>query len=65
MKSILITFLMFAAVIGAMYFGIFDLLSSTWFMVFAICAVAASLIFAYKVLGNPLAKDGKNDKEQH
>ncbi len=61
MKSVFISLLMFAAVLAAIYLGVFDILSSTYMMIFAIVCVIASLLFAYKVLGNPLAKDHKND----
>jgi len=61
MKSVFISLLMFAAVLAAMYLGVFDILSSTYMMIFAIVCVVAALLFAYKVLGNPLAKDNKHD----
>lgn len=63
MKSVFISLLMFAAVLAAMYFGIFDLLASPYMMAFAVVCVIAALVFAFKVLGNPLAKDNKNDKD--
>lgn len=63
MKSVFISFLMFAAVLAAMYFGVFDVLASPYMMVFALICVIAAFIFAFKVLGNPLAKDNKDDEK--
>lgn len=63
MKSVFISFLMFAVVLLAMYAGIFELLASPYMTVFAVISVIAALIFAVKVLGNPLTnKDNKNEK---
>lgn len=63
MKSVLISFLMFAAVIAAMWLGIFDLLASPYMLAGAGICVIAALIFAFKVLGNPLSKDNRNDEK--
>lgn len=63
MKSVFISFLMFAVVLLAMYAGIFEILASPYMTVFAVICVIAALIFAVKVLGNPLTnKDNKNEK---
>lgn len=64
MKSVLVSFLMFAFVLGAMFTGVFDLLASPYIMVFAVICVVAALFFALKILGNPFATgDDKNDEE--
>lgn len=63
MKSVLISFVMFAVVLAAMYFGVFDLLASPYTMVFALICLGAAFIFAFKVLGNPFAKDKKDDEK--
>lgn len=65
MKSVLVSILMFMAVLGAMYTGLFGVLASPYMMIFAIICVAAALFFAFRVLGNPFTsadKDDKNDK---
>lgn len=62
MKSVLISFVMFAVVLSAIYFGIFDILSSPYMLLFSATFVIIVLAVAVKVLGNPLAdKDLKND----
>lgn len=65
MKSIFITFLMFAVALGFMHIGIFDVMSSSYVMYIALALVIISVIFAFKVLGNPLAKDEKNDQNKN
>lgn len=65
MKSIFITFLMFAVAIGAMRVGLFDVMSSSYVTYFALAFVIISVIFAFKVLGNPLTKDRKNDQNKN
>ena len=65
MKSVLVSILMFMAVLAAMYTGLFGVLASPYMMIFAIICVAAALFFAFRVLGNPFTsadKDDKNDK---
>ena len=62
MKSVLVSFLMFAIIITAIYFGVFDVLASTYMLLFATAFVVIVLIFAVRILGNPLAnKDLKNE----
>jgi hypothetical protein len=65
MKSVFITLLMFAVTIGAIHFKIFDIMSSVYVYVLAFVLVIVSLIFALKILGNPLTKEEKNDNEQN
>lgn len=65
MKSIFITLLMFAVVLGAMHFKLFDIMSSSYVYVFASALLIVVFIFAFKILGNPLNKDKKNDNEQN
>ena len=65
MKSIFITLLMFAATIGAIHIGLFDVISSSYALIIALIILLSAFIFAYKVLGNPFSKDEKNDKEQN
>ena len=64
MKSIFITFLMFAVALAAVHIGLFDVMSSSYITYTAILLVIVSVIFALKVLGNPLAKDEKNDQNK-
>lgn len=62
MKSVLVSFLMFAIIITAIYFGVFDVLASPHMLLFATAFVVIVLIFAVRILGNPLAnKDLKNE----
>ena len=62
MKSVLVSFLMFAIIITAIYFGVFDVLASPYMLLFATAFVVIVLIFAVRILGNPLAnKDLKNE----
>lgn len=62
MKSVLVSFLMFAIIIAAIYFGVFDVLASPYMLLFATAFVVIVLIFAVRILGNPLAnKDLKNE----
>lgn len=65
MKSVFITLLMFAAVLSAIRFGVFDVISSTYVVVGATILVFITLIFAFKILGNPLTKDKKNDENKN
>ena len=65
MKSIFITLLMFVVALGAMHVGVFDVMSSSYAMIVAGSLLVIVFIFALKVLGNPFAKDEKNDKEQN
>ena len=64
MKSVFISFLMFAVVLIAMYFDVFVILSSNYVMAIAFILVIAAFIFAFKVLGNPFKKDDKDDNKQ-
>lgn len=61
MKSIFITILLFAAVLCAMQFGVFDVMSSTYLYYISAGILVVVLIIAFKVLGNPL----KNKDERH
>ena len=65
MKHIFITLLMFAVVMGAIKIGIFDIMSSNYVTFGAIIMVCVVLLFAVKVLGNPLTKDKKNDENKN
>ena len=62
MKSVFVSFLMFAIIIAAIYFSVFDVLASPYMLAFAIVFVIIVLFFAVRILGNPLAnKDLNND----
>lgn len=61
MKSLLLSFLMFAVAILAVYGGVFDFMSSSYALWFALACVAVSLVLAFKILGNPLSSHNKND----
>ena len=63
MKSVLITALMFLALIAAIHFGVFNALSSKAAYLIAFALLAGAVIAAFKVLGNPLKKDDGHDKE--
>ena len=65
MKSVLITFLMFAVALGAMYAGVFNIMSSGYIYLLAGIVLLVVFIFAFKVLGNPFAKDVKHGKKKH
>lgn len=65
MKSVLITFLMFAVALGAMYAGVFNIMSSGYIYLLAGIVLFVVFIFAFKVLGNPFAKDVKHGKKKH
>lgn len=64
MKSVLISFVMFAAILGAMYFGVFEAMSSFVMYVIADTILLLALVFAFKVLGNPFTKDVKHGKKK-
>lgn len=62
MKSVLISFVMFAVVLAAMYFDVFEILSSKYMYIFAFVCLGGALVFAFRVLGNPWSKkDNKHD----
>ena len=63
MKSILITILLFAAVMCAIQFGVFDVLSNNYMYYVAVGFLLAVLIVAFKILGNPLKKDDRDEKK--
>ena len=60
MKSLLLSFLMFAVAMLAIYGNVFDFMSSSYVLWFAVACVLLSLIFAFKILGNPFAPNDKN-----
>jgi len=62
MKSIFITILLFAAVMCAIQTGVFEFLSSTYLYYISVAVLAVVLIFAFKILGNPLKK--KDDRHE-
>lgn len=57
MKSVLISFIMFAVIIAALHFNVFEVLSSRYAEAFGVICLLAALIFAFKKLGNPWSKD--------
>jgi len=64
MKSIFATILIFAALMGAIQFGVFDVLSSSYVFYLSAGILIVVFIIAFKVLGNPFAqKDERDDKE--
>lgn len=63
MKSLLTSFIMFAVVCAALYSGVFNFMASPYMLAFAAVSVIVALVFAVRILGNPLAnKDTKDDK---
>ena len=65
MKSIFITLLMFVAVLCAIRFKLFDVMSSNYVFALSLCFLILTFIFAIKILGLPFSKDEKNDKKQN
>ena len=64
MKSIFITILLFAAVMLAIRFGVFDLMSGTGAYCVSFGLLIIVLLIAFKTLGNPFAgKDKKHEKD--
>ena len=62
MKSIIITALMFAAVMLAIYFRVFEFMSGKYFHIAAFAALLGVLALALKILGNPFAgKEKEHD----
>ena len=63
MKSVFITLLMFIVALAAMHMKVFDVMSSSYATIGSFVLVIIVFIFAATVLGNPFAKDEKDDKE--
>lgn len=64
MKSIVITILLFAAVMYAIQFGVFEVMSSSYLYYISAGLLIIVLLIALKILGNPLKnKDGRHDKK--
>lgn len=64
MKSVFITILLFTVVMLAIYFGVFDFMSSTaaYYLGFGLLIIV--FLIALKTLGNPFAgKDKKHEKD--
>lgn len=64
MKSILISFMMFAVALGAMYLGLFEALSSSAMYLAAGIILLVVLLLALKVLGLPFTKDSGHGKKK-
>lgn len=65
MKSVFITILMFAIVLAAIHIGLFEAMSSSYAFIIAFTLLFTAIVFAFRILGNPFAKDEKNDKEKN
>ena len=64
MKSIIITILMFALILLAVHFNVFEVMSSGYMYAFSFILVIIVLIIALKVLGNPFKyKDNDHDSK--
>lgn len=61
MKSVLVSFLMFAIVVAAIYFDLFEMMASKYVLWIAMFLVLAAFIFAFKKLGNPWNKDNRHE----
>lgn len=61
MKSILITILMFALASLAVYFHLFEIMSSPYAYALAFLFVIIVLLLAFKILGSPF----RNKDEKH
>lgn len=65
LKSWLVTILILAALAGAYYLDLFGLLASRGAFITASVLVAAGLLAALKILGNPFRKvDDDDDSKQ-
>jgi len=62
MKSVLITILLFAAVMCAIRFHVFDVMSSTYAYYISGALLCIVLLIAVKTLGNPFKK--RNDRHE-
>jgi len=64
MKSVFITILLFAAVMLAIHFGVFNFMSSTaaYYLSFGLLIIV--LLIALKTLGNPFAGKDKSDEKK-
>lgn len=64
MKSVFITILLFAAVMLAIYFNVFDFMSSTvaYYLSFGLLIIV--LLIALKTLGNPFTGKDKSDEKK-
>lgn len=64
MKSIVVTTLMFACVLLAIYLRVFDIMSSTYMYIFGFLVLTIALIFALKTLGDPFQKKDDRDEKK-
>ncbi len=64
MKSVLITFLLFGAVLLLIRFKVFDILSSTAFIWTSLLFLCVAIAAAFKVLGNPLSNKKQGQKNE-
>ena len=55
---------MFAAVMLALYFRVFEFMSGKYFHIAAFAVLVVVLALALKILGNPFAGKEKNDDKQ-
>ncbi|MBO4294617.1 MAG: hypothetical protein J5896_04135 [Alphaproteobacteria bacterium] len=63
MKSVLITILLFAAVLLAMYFHVFDIMSSSLAYYISAGLLIIVLLIALKTFGSPFAHKGKDHEK--
>ena len=64
MKSVLITILLFAAVMLAIHFHVFDIMSGTTAYCISAFLLIIVLLIAFKVLGSPFASKDKSDEKK-
>ncbi len=65
MKSVLITFLLFGAVLLLIRFKVFDILSSTAFIWTSFIFLCIAIAAAVKVLGIPFLRADQNKDKEH
>lgn len=64
MKSVFVTILLFAAVMLAIRFHVFDIMSGSMAYYISASLLIAVLLIALKVIGSPFAsKDNKHEKD--
>jgi len=64
MKSVVITILLFAAVMLAIRFHVFDIMSGTKAYCIGAFLLIMVLLIAFKVLGSPFASKDKSDEKK-
>ncbi|MBR2299257.1 MAG: hypothetical protein IJ870_01625 [Alphaproteobacteria bacterium] len=64
MKSVVITILLFAAVMCAIHFGVFELMASPTLYYIGLAVLIIVFAIAWKILGNPFQNKDKQDEKK-